>query len=93
MNARTIKDLLSEYFKGSDLKEINETINLKKTWKKIVGKTISQNTEIVNIKNGIIKIKATTPIWRNELTFQKEELLNKLNKEEPDLKVKAIEFR
>ena len=93
MNARTIKDLLSEYFKGSDLKEINETINLNKSWKKIVGKTISQNTEIVNIKNGIIKIKTTTPIWRNELTFQKEELLNKLNKEEPDLKVKAIEFR
>ena len=93
IKARLIKDLLSDYFKGSDFKEINETINLNKSWKKIVGKAISQNTEIVNIKNGKITIKTTTPIWRNELTFQREDLLNKLKKEEPELNVKAIEFR
>ena len=93
MKAKVIKDLLSDYFKGSNFKEINEVINLNKTWNKIVGKTISKNTEIVNIKHGKITIKTTTPIWRNELTFQKEELLNKLKKEEPELNVKAIEVR
>ena len=93
MNARPIKDLLSEYFKGSDLKEINETINLNKSWKKIVGKTISQKTEITSIKNGKIIIKTSNPIWRNELTFQKEDLLNRLKKEEPEINIKEIEFR
>ena len=93
MKAKVIKDLLSDYFKGSNFKEINEVINLNKTWNKIVGKTISKNTEIANINNGKIIIKTTNPIWRNELTFQKEDLLNRLKKEEPMTNIKEIEFR
>ena len=93
MKAKLIKDLLSDYFKGSDFKEINETINLNKSWTKIVGKTISKNTEILKIKNGKITIKTSNPIWRNELTFQKEDLLNRLKKEEPESNIEEIEFR
>ena len=93
MKAKSIKNLLSDYFKGSDFKEINETINLNKSWNKIVGKTISKKTEIASIKNGKIIIKTTNPIWRNELTFQKEDLLKRLKKEEPQINIKEIEFR
>ena len=93
MKAKAIKDLMSDYLKGSDFNEINNIINLNKLWKKIVGKTISKNTEITRIKNGKITIKTSNPIWRNELTFQKEDLLNRLKKEEPELNIKEIEFR
>ena len=93
MKAKLIKDLLSDYFKGSDFKEINDTITLNKFWNKIVGKTISKNTEITRIINGKIIIKTSNPIWRNELTFQKEDLLNRLKKEKPELNIKEIEFR
>ena len=93
MKAKLIKDLLSDYFKGSSFKEINETTNLNKSWNKIVGKTISKNTEIAGIKKGKITIKTSNPIWRNELTFQKEDLLNRLKKEEPEINIKEIEFR
>jgi len=93
VKAKPIKKLLSDYFKGSDFKEINETINLNKSWNKIVGKTISKKTEIISIKNGKIIIKTSNPIWRNELTFQKEDLINRLKKEEPDINIKEIEFR
>ena len=91
--AKPIKELLSNYFKGSDFKDINNTINLNKTWKKIVGKTISKNTEIIGIKNGKITIKTSNPIWRNELTFQKEDLIKRLKKETTELNIKEIEFR
>ena len=93
MKAKSIKDLLSDYFKGSNFKEINNTINLNKSWNKMVGKTISTHTKIIDIKNGKIRIKTSNPIWRNELTFQKEDLLNRLKKEEPELNIKEIEFR
>ena len=93
MKSKAIKDLLSDYFKGTNFKEINEVINLNKTWNKIVGKTISKNTEIAGIKNGKITIKTSNPIWRNDLTFQKEDLLNRLKKEEPEINIKEIEFR
>ena len=93
MKAKSIKELFSDYFKGSDFKEINETINLNNSWNKIVGKTISKKTEITSIKNGKITIKTTNPIWRNELSLQQQDLLDKIRKVEPELNVKEIIFR
>mgnify|MGYP001179944019 CR=1 FL=1 len=93
LKAKPIKDLLLDYLKGSDYKEINDTININKSWNKIVGKTISKNTEVTNLKKGKITIKTSNPIWRNELIFQKEDLLNRLKQEEPALNIKEIDFR
>jgi len=93
LKPKPIKDILSNLLKGSSFKEINETINISTAWTNIVGKTISKNTEIKSIKNGRVTIKTTNPIWRNELIFQKEDLLNRLKKEKPELYIKEIEFR
>ena len=84
---------MSDYFKGTNLKEINQAINISTVWKNIVGNTIAKNTEIQKFKNGKITVKTSNPIWRNELIFQKEDLLNRLKKEEPKLNIKEIEFR
>ena len=93
MKPKPIKDILSDFLKGSDFKEINETINIGAAWTSIVGKTISQNTKVLSIKNGKITIKTANPIWRNELIFQKENLLSRLKEEKPELNIKEIEFR
>ena len=93
MKAKPLKELMSDFLRGSDFKQINNTINLNKSWKKIVGKTISKHTEIVTIKHGKILIKTSNSVWRNELNFQKEDLLNRLKKEEPKLKIKEIDFK
>ena len=79
--------------KGSSLNEINTTINLEQTWCAVVGKTISNNTEIINLKKGILTIKSSNPIWRNELSLQKKDLINKINQTEPKFNIKEIIFR
>ena len=93
MKPKSIKTVMSDYFKGTNLKEINQAINISTVWKNIVGNTIAKNTEIQKFKNGKITVKTSNPIWRNELIFQKEDLLNRLKKEKPELNIKEIEFR
>mgnify|MGYP000689901585 FL=1 len=93
MKPKSIKTVLSDYFKGTNLKEINQALNISTVWKNIVGNTIAKNTEIQKFKNGKITVKTSNPIWRNELIFQKEDLLNRLKKEKPELNIKEIEFR
>ena len=93
MAAKELKQILGEYLKGADFKEINKTISIELAWEKTVGKPINTNTNIESFKNGIIKIKASNPIWRNELSFQKNELLNKLRGAEPELNIAEIIFR
>ena len=93
MKPRPIKHLLSEFLNGKDFKAINDTISLTAAWKQNVGDPILKNTEIIDFKNGKLIIKTTNPIWRNELSFQKNELLNKLKKAEPGLNITEIIFR
>ena len=93
MKPRSIKNLLSEFLNGKDFKAINETICLTTVWKQNVGEPILKNTEILGFKKGKLIIKASNPIWRNELSFQKNELLNKLQKAEPKLNITEIVFR
>ena len=93
MKPRSIKNLLSEFLNGKDFKEINETICLTTAWKQNVGEPILKNTEIQDFKNGKLIIKTSNPIWRNELSFQKNDLLNRLQKAEPELNITEIIFR
>ena len=90
---KQIKELILDYFKGSSLSEINEIITIEKTWKNIVGKNISKNTEVVYYKKGVLTIKTSNPIWRNELSLQKKELIDKVNETEQKLNLTEIIFR
>ena len=90
MAAKELKQIIKDYLKGTDFKEIDDTISIERVWKKIVGKPISNNTTIEMFNKGTIKIKASNPVWRNELSLQKKDILNKLRKKEPGLNIKEI---
>ena len=90
MTAKKLKEILGEYLKGEDFKEINNTISIQRAWEKTVGNPIIKNTKIESFKNGTIKIKTSNPVWRNELSLQKQDILDKLIKSEPSLKIKKI---
>ena len=93
MPAKQLKEALLEYLKGTDFKEINNTISIQAAWEKTVGKPINKNTEVESFKNGTIKIKVSNSIWRNELSLQKQSLLEKLKKTEPKLNIKEITLK
>ena len=74
---------------GGALKKLIKTAGLEKgiaqqkaleIWSEIVGETVSKNTEPISIEHGILNIKTTTPVWRQELQFQKKKIIEKLNK-------------
>jgi len=54
---------------------------LENNWENIVGERISRATKIVKIENKTLFIKCKNPTWKNELQYQKKEILNKLNQE------------
>jgi len=52
---------------------------IENNWENIVGKKINKATKIIKIENKTIFIKCKNPTWKNELQYQKKEILNKLN--------------
>ncbi|MDP6936368.1 MAG: DUF721 domain-containing protein [Candidatus Marinimicrobia bacterium] len=93
MKAKPIKEILSDFFQGTDFQSINESISLEKEWGKMVGELIAKNTEITSFSNGRLTVKTSNPVWRNELTLQKPELIQKLNQIMTDTPIKEIIFR
>jgi predicted nucleic acid-binding Zn ribbon protein len=54
----------------------NKAINI---WNEIVGEKVAKNTEPERVEHGVIIVKVSSPTWRQELYFQKEEIIKKLN--------------
>ena len=48
-------------------------------WENIVGKAVAKNCTPEEVKHGILIVRALTPVWRNEITIKKKEILEKLN--------------
>ena len=90
MGAKPLKEIINEFLKGRNFIEINSSISAQKAWEQTVGSIINEKTEIISYKKGILIIKATNPIWRNELSLQKQQILEKLQNLEPDLNIKEI---
>jgi predicted nucleic acid-binding Zn ribbon protein len=53
-----------------------QVINL---WTEVVGKKIATVSTAEKIENKILFVKVTNDSWRNELTFHKKEIVEKLN--------------
>ena len=89
---RSIKESLIEILSDEKLKPALEKGNLSTYWKESVGPPINENTTIKSFKNGILIIKTKTPVWRNELQFQKTDIIQKLNSKLEKNKIKDIRF-
>jgi len=54
----------------------NNALNI---WNEIVGDTVAKNTEPDRVEHGVIIVKVSSPTWRQELYFQKKEIIQKIN--------------
>ena len=83
---RDIKRTIEELLSAKGLQRATEHGNIELHWKRAVGKTIYENTSIKNIKNKTLTIKVKNAVWRNELLFQKNDIIKRLNKDKKTIK-------
>ena len=77
---QSLKQVLSIYLHKTGLAKgvaQNSAIHF---WDDVVGKAVANNTTAESVEYGVLSVKTSTPAWRQELLFQKEEILVKLNK-------------
>lgn len=61
-------------------------------WEETVGPTMARHCQAVEIKGNTILVKASTPSWRNEIAFYKDEILRELNQKISATEIKDIRF-
>jgi len=62
------------------------------TWRKAVGPQISAQTYPFKFKNNILFVNVSTPAWMQQLSFMKQEIMDKVNPDWKREEIKNIYF-
>jgi hypothetical protein len=79
-NEQRLKEAIDELILAYKLQDgINET-KIIQSWEKITGKLISKHTENLFIKKNTLYVKLDSPALKNELFFERSQLIKSLNR-------------
>lgn len=81
-----LKDILGDLTCARDVRVIL-------LWTESVSAEIARHTEPVKIRNRVLYINAKSPVWAQELTFLKPEIIKKLNDKAGYEAVQDIRFK
>ncbi len=74
---------------------MEEEINQQKAvdvWAEVVGKKIKEHTEPLDVRFGVLTVKTSSPVWRQELQFQKKSIIDSVNKKLKKTTIKDVRF-
>ena len=86
--AKALKKLIKK--QGIE-KEINQQ-KATDVWAEVVGKKINEHTEPVDVRFGVLTVKTSSPVWRQELQFQKKDIIISINKKLKKTTIKDVRF-
>lgn len=67
----------------------NNALNI---WNDVVGETVAKNAIPDRVEHGVLIVKVSSPTWRQELYFQKDEIIKKLNNKIGKKVIRDIRF-
>lgn len=75
----SIGDALKEFLKKSRLKSGVQALQVEEAWEKIMGRTIANYTDKIEIRNSTLFISTSVAPLKNELIYQKEKIIERVN--------------
>lgn len=78
-DAITLGDALKKFLDKSKIKNSIQSIQIEEHWLKVMGATIANMTDRIEIKNGSLFIYSSVASLKNELVFQKDLILQRIN--------------
>lgn len=79
MSELSIGDALKDFLNKSRLKGGIQALQVQDAWEKIMGKTIAKYTDKIEIINQTLFISSTVAPLKNELLYQKEKIIERVN--------------
>ena len=79
MSEVSLAEAMKEFLKKSKLKGGIQALQIEDAWEKIMGKTIARYTDKIEIINNTLFISSTIAPLKNELHYQKEKIIERVN--------------
>ena len=79
MGEYSIKDAIQQFLNRSRLKGSIQALQIEEIWAQMMGKTIAQYTDKIQIINGTLYITTHVAPLKQELVYQKEKIKQRVN--------------
>ena len=79
MGEISLGDAMREFLNKSRLKTGVQAVQIEDVWEKIMGKTIAKYTDKIQIFNQTLFITSSVAPLKNELLYQKDKIIQRVN--------------
>ena len=75
----SLQDAIQQFLKKSRLQSGIQALRIEDVWEEVMGKTIAQYTDKLEIKGHTLFITSKVAPLKNELLYQKEKIIERIN--------------
>ena len=90
MGEISLQDAIKQFLQKSRLKSGIQAMRIEDIWEELMGKTIAKYTEKIQIINSTLFITTSVAPLKNELLYQKETIIERINEAMGEKVVKEV---
>jgi len=90
MGEISLQDAIKQFLDKSRLKSGIQSLRIEDIWEEMMGKTIAKYTDKIQIINHTLYITSTVAPLKNELLYQKEKIIERINEALGEKLVKEV---
>lgn len=79
MGEISLQDAIQQFLQKSRLKSGIQAVRIEEIWEQIMGKTVAKYTDKIQIINHTLYITSSVAPLKNELLYQKEKIIERIN--------------
>jgi hypothetical protein len=79
MSEISLQDAIQQFLQKSRLKSGIQALRIEDVWEEVMGKTVAKYTDKIQIINHTLYISSTVAPLKNELLYQKDKIIERVN--------------
>lgn len=89
----SLQDAMQHFLKSSRLKNGIRAVRIEEIWESIMGKTVAKYTDKLQITGDTLFISTQVAALKNELLYQREQIIKRVNEELGEKAISKIVIR
>ncbi len=90
MGEISLQDAIQQFLQKSKLKTGIQALRIEDVWEEVMGKTVAKYTDKIQVINSTLFITTTVAPLKNELLYQKEKIMERVNEALGEKTIKEV---
>jgi len=93
MGEMSLQEAMQQFLKNSKFKTYMQAMQIEEVWEQIMGKTVAKYTDKIQVIGSTLYINTNVAPLKNELLYQKDTILQRVNEALGEKVIKEVVIR